>query len=253
MSRKKHSVSHATSPTPTPSNTEKEAKCKVKSIDLKDIKPLTQNQEVFFNFYNSGHSALLLHGVAGSGKTYIAMYSALKEILEKKSAFRKLIIVRSAVPSRDIGHLPGDEKEKSEVYMIPYIDICASLLPRFGEQAWSRLKEQKSIEFMITSHVRGLTLDNAIVIVDEAQNMTDMELNSIMTRAGNDTKMIFCGDFRQTDLSRSHDMSGLKKFVSIVEHMKSFRIVEFNVTDIVRSALCKEYIIARMNYEDLLQ
>lgn len=251
MSRKKHSVSHAISPTPTPPTTEKEIKCKVKPSDLKDVKPLTQNQEAFFNYYNSGHSALLLHGVAGSGKTYIAIYSALKEILERKTPFRKLIIVRSAVPSRDIGHLPGDEKEKSEVYMIPYIDICASLLPRFGEQAWSRLVEQKSIEFMITSHVRGLTLDNAIVIVDEAQNMTDMELNSVMTRAGNDTKMIFCGDFRQTDLSRSHDMSGLKKFVSIVEHMNSFRVVEFDVSDIVRSALCKEYIIARMQYEDL--
>lgn len=194
---------------------------------------------------------MLLHGVAGSGKTFIAMYHALKEILERQSGLRKLIIVRSAVPSRDIGHLPGDEKEKSEVYMIPYVDICASLFPRFKEQAWARLSEQKSVEFMITSHVRGLTLDDAIVIVDEAQNMTDMELNSIMTRAGEHTKMIFCGDFRQTDLSRSHDMSGLKKFVSIVERMQSFRIVEFTVEDIVRSALCKEYIIARMHYEDL--
>lgn len=136
--------------------------------------------------------------------------------------------------------------------MIPYVDICSTLLPRFADQAWSRLTEQKVVEFMITSHVRGLTLDECIVIVDEAQNMTDMELNSIMTRAGNNTKMIFCGDFRQTDLSKRHDMSGLKKFVAIVERMDSFRVVEFGVEDIVRSALCKEYIIARMHYEDLL-
>ncbi len=253
MSRKKKpSVSHPFfSPTPTPS-IEKEAKCKVKATDLKAVDALTENQERFFDFYRRGHPALLLHGVAGSGKTYIAMYQALKEILDKQTEYRRLIVVRSAVPSRDIGHLPGDEKEKSEVYMIPYVDICASLFPRLGIQAWARLAEQKTVEFMITSHVRGLTLDDAIVIVDEAQNMTDMELNSIMTRAGERTKMIFCGDFRQTDLSRSHDLSGLKKFMSIVEHMQSFRIVEFNVEDIVRSSLCKEYIIARMHYEDLL-
>ena len=252
MSRKKHTTSQAyLTPTPTPT-VHKEAKCKVKIADLKDVVPLTDNQQTFFNYYRKGHSALLLHGVAGSGKTYIALFNAFKEILEKDGKYKKVIIVRSAVPSRDIGHLPGDEKEKSEVYMIPYQDICSSLFPRFADQAWGRLKEQKCVEFMITSHVRGLTLDECIVIVDEAQNMTDMELNSVMTRAGNNTKMIFCGDFRQTDLSKRHDMSGLKKFVSIVEHMDSFRIVEFGVEDIVRSALCKEYIIARMNYEDLL-
>lgn len=252
MSRKKHSVSQSfATPTPTPT-IDKEAKCKVKLSDLKEIHPLTENQDQFFTYYRKGHSALLIHGVAGSGKTYIAMYNALKEILERKGGYKKVVIVRSAVPSRDIGHLPGDEKEKTEVYMVPYIDICASLFPRFGEQAWGRLKEQKVVEFMITSHVRGLTLDDCIVIVDEAQNMCDMELNSIMTRAGNNTKMIFCGDFRQTDLSKKNDMSGLKKFISIVEHMNSFRTVEFGIDDIVRSSLCKEYIIARMQYEDLL-
>lgn len=250
MPRKKH-VHPANTPTPTPTP-DKEAKCKVKATDLKSVYPLTPNQEIFFNYYHQGHEALLLHGVAGSGKTYIAMYNALKEILEKKSVYHRLVIVRSAVPSRDIGHLPGDEKEKTEVYMIPYIDICTSLFPRFGPQAWGRLVEQKVVEFMITSHVRGLTLDDAIVIIDEAQNMTDMELNSIITRIGNNSKIIFCGDFRQTDLSKRNDMSGLKKFLSIAEHMNLFRIVEFGVEDIVRSALCKEYIIARLQYEDLL-
>ena len=248
MSRKKYATPLNT-PTPTP---EKEAKCKVKSTDLKPIRPLTANQEKFFEMYEAGHGALLLHGVAGSGKTFIAIYNALREVLDKDSPFHRVIVVRSAVPTRDIGFLPGDEKEKTEVYMIPYIDICSSLFPRFGPQAWGRLIEQKAVEFMTTSHVRGLTLDNSIVVVDEAQNLGFQELNSIITRIGNDTKILFCGDFRQTDLSKKHDMSGLKKFITILEHMESFHTVEFGVQDIVRSALCKEYIIAQLLYEDFL-
>lgn len=250
MSRKKY-VTPSNTPTPVPTP-DKEAKCKVKYTDLKPIRPLTSNQEAFFELYEKGHNAVLLHGVAGSGKTYIAIFNALREVLERKSVYQKVIVVRSAVPSRDIGFLPGDEKEKTEVYMIPYIDICSALFPRFGPQAWGRLMEQKVMEFMITSHIRGLTLDNAIVIVDEAQNLGFQELNSIITRIGTNTKILFCGDFRQTDLNHRHDISGLKKFISILEHMESFRTVEFGVEDIVRSALCKEYIIAQLQYEDLL-
>lgn len=253
MSRKKRSSSlPTTTPYLTPT-VDKEAKCKVKLTDLIDIQPLTTNQEHFFDNYKKGHRALLLHGVAGTGKTFIAMYNALREVLEKSSEYKRVIVVRSAVPSRDIGHLPGDEKEKSEVYMIPYFDICASLFPRFGGQAWGRLSEQKVIEFMITSHVRGLTLDDSIVIVDEVQNMNWMEIYTLLTRIGNNTRVILCGDFRQTDLSKKHDLSGMKKFVSIAEHMDSFRIVEFNKEDIVRSLFCKEFIIATSNFEDLLQ
>lgn len=219
--------------------------------DLKNIYPLTHNQETFFNLYRKGHSAMLLHGVAGTGKTYIAMYNAFHEILNEYSEARKLVIVRSAVPSRDIGFLPGNEKDKVEVYSNPYQEICEDLFPRFGIKAYNKLKEQNLISFMVTSYVRGLTLDNCIVIVDEVQNLNDMELNSIMTRVGQNTKIIFCGDFRQTDLNKRHDVSGLKKFMQIADHMPSFRHVEFNVDDIVRSQLVKEYIIARMHCEDM--
>jgi phosphate starvation-inducible protein PhoH len=228
-----------------------ESKHKVRLADLKDIYPLTHNQEIFFNYYRKGAEALLLHGVAGTGKTYIAMYNAFREILEN-STYKKVVVVRSAVPSRDIGFLPGNEKEKVEVYMQPYQEICSDLFPRFADKAYIKLKEQNLISFMVTSYVRGLTLDNCIVIVDEAQNMTDMELNSIMTRVGQNTKIIFCGDFRQTDLNRRHDMSGLKHFMNIANHMPSFRHVEFGVDDIVRGPLVKEYIIARMACEDIL-
>jgi len=231
---------------------EHESKHKIKVSDLRDIYPLTDNQETFFNLYAKGHQALLVHGVAGTGKTYIAMFNAFREILQANSPYKKVVIVRSAVPSRDIGFLPGNEKEKVEVYSQPYQEICAELFPRFADRAYNKLKEQNLITFMVTSYVRGLTLDDSIVIVDEAQNMTDMELNSIMTRVGKNSKIIFCGDFRQTDLCKRNDMSGLKKFISIADHMPTFRHVEFNVDDIVRSALVKEYIIARMHYEDIL-
>lgn len=222
-------------------------KLKLKLDDLKTIEPLTDNQRKFFELYEST-SILLLHGVAGTGKTYIALYKALEEVLEKTNNFKQVVIVRSAVPSREIGHLPGDEKEKTEVYQQPYVEICDDLFGR--KDAYQRLQEQHCINFMITSFVRGITLDDSVIIVDECQNMTDMELNSIITRVGDRSKIIFCGDFRQTDLYKKTDMSGLKKFMVIADMMPSTKTIEFDVEDIVRSQLVKEYIIARMKYEE---
>jgi phosphate starvation-inducible protein PhoH len=245
MSRRKQNNLHLVeSPTVIQ---EKSSKCKVSYNDLKHISPLNQNQRTFFELYDKQANAVLLHGVAGTGKTYIAMYKALEEVLDATSNFERVIVVRSAVPSRDIGHLPGDEKEKTEVYTLPYNEICEDLFNHI--QPFQRLQEQKVVHFMITSFVRGITLDNSIVIVDECQNMTDMELNSIMTRIGKNSKVIFCGDFRQTDLYKKNDMSGLQKFIAIADMMPSFKTVEFTVDDIVRSKLVKEYIIARMEYE----
>jgi len=222
-------------------------KLKLRIDDLKIIEPLTLNQKRFFELYK--HSKiLLLHGVAGTGKTYIALYKALEEVLDKPHGAKKVVIVRSAVPSREIGHLPGDEKEKSEVYQQPYIEICADLFGR--RDAFQRLQEQHYVEFMITSFVRGITLEDSVIVVDECQNMTDMELNSIITRVGKNSKIIFCGDFRQTDLYKKTDMSGLKKFMVIADMMPSVRTIEFQIGDIVRSQLVKEYILARMAYEE---
>lgn len=222
-------------------------KLKIRLDDMNVITPLTETQKLFFEAYDDS-KLMLLHGIAGTGKTYIALYHALEEVLDKGNRYEKVVIVRSAVPSRDIGHLPGDEKEKTEVYTEPYVEICSNLFGRYD--AYQRLTEQKAIQFMITSFVRGITLDKAIVIVDECQNMTDMELNSIITRMGENSKIIFCGDFRQTDLYKKHDMSGLKKFMQIADMMPSFKIFEFGVEDIVRSSLVKEYILARMQYEE---
>ena len=222
-------------------------KLKIRLDDMDTIQPLTENQRRFFEIYENSQ-IMLLHGVARTGKSCIALYRALEEVLDKNNFYNQVVIVRSAVPSREIGHLPGDEKEKTEVYQQPYIDICADLFDR--SDAYQRLTEQSAIKFMITSFVRGITLENSIIIVDEAQNMTDMELNSIITRVGSRSKIIFCGDFRQTDLYKKTDMSGLKKFMVIADMMPSFKVIEFDVKDIVRSDIVKEYILARLSYED---
>jgi phosphate starvation-inducible protein PhoH len=222
-------------------------KLKIRIDDLKTISPLTDNQRKFFELYSTSQ-AMLLHGLAGTGKSYIALYKALEEVLNKSTTYEKVVVVRSAVPSREIGFLPGDEREKTEVYQLPYIEICEDLFNR--TDAFQRLQEQKSINFMVTSFVRGITLDNSVIIVDECQNMTDMELNSIITRVGDRSKIIFCGDFRQTDLYKKTDISGLKKFMIIADMMPSFKVIEFEVEDIVRSDLVKEYILARLRYEE---
>lgn len=242
MAKKIHAVQEANQPKVTITN-----KLKIRIDDLTVIEPLTENQRRFFDSYDDGR-IMLLHGVAGTGKSYIALYKALEEVLDHGNPYHQVVIVRSAVPSREIGHLPGDEKEKTEVYQLPYQDICQNLFGR--HDAFQRLCEQGTVKFMITSFVRGITLDNSVIIVDESQNMTDMELNSIITRVGENSKIIFCGDFRQTDLYKKTDMSGLKKFMVIADMMPSFRVIEFDVKDIVRSDIVKEYILARLSYEE---
>ena len=217
--------------------------------DLDVFDPLTPTQKSFYEAYSSS-TCMLLHGSAGTGKTFIALYKALEEVLDKGNPFNKVVICRSAVASRDIGHLPGNEMEKTEVYMRPYIDMCQEFFPD-KQQAFERLQESSKIDWMITSFVRGITLDDAIIIVDECQNMNDMELNSIMTRIGQRSKVVFAGDFKQSDLyAKRSDLSGLKKFMVIADLMPSFKTFEFTPDDIVRSEIVKEYIIAREKYEE---
>jgi|TARA_B110000914_G_C15513580_1_gene472129 phosphate starvation-inducible protein PhoH len=230
-------------------NSRRSTPLKVTEHDLKRFDPITDTQNQFWQKYKR-KQALLLHGSAGTGKTFIALYKAMEDVMHRGGPYSKLIIVRSAVPSREIGHLPGDYGEKIDVYSIPYQNMMDELFAD-KEKPYDRLMEQKKIYFMCTSFVRGITLDNSIVVVDECQNMSDMEINSIMTRIGHNSKIIFCGDFRQTDLYKSNDKSGLKKFIQIAESMPSFDTVEFGPEDIVRSELVKEYILARVAWEDL--
>jgi phosphate starvation-inducible protein PhoH len=212
---------------------------KIKQMSLKSVVPLTENQTKTFHEYDKNLN-LILHGAAGSGKTFIAMYLALKEVIERK--YSRLIIVRSAVPTRDIGFLPGTLEEKIAIYQLPYVDICAKLFD-IGD-AYIRLQKLEYIEFVTTSHVRGMTFDDAIILVDECNNCNFHELDSVITRLGQNSKIVFCGDHAQTDLV-GKESQGLIAFMNIVSGMKSFRRIDFTKDDIVRSAIVKEYIIAR--------
>lgn len=202
-------------------------------LTLEEIEPLTQNQVRVFD----SQKHLVLHGVAGTGKTFISCYLAFDDMI--KNLYERLIIIRSAVSTRDIGFLPGTEKEKASVYEEPYKDICIELFGR-GD-AYEVVKNKGLVHFMTTSYVRGVTLRNAVVIIDECQNMTFHELDSIITRVGEGCRIIFCGDFRQSDLPKN----GLKDFVRIVKAMDEFDFIDFEIKDIVRSDFVKSYITAK--------
>lgn len=213
------------------------------NFNLKHFDPLTLNQKHTFNAFDNDKN-LMLHGIAGTGKSFMAMYLSLKQILtDTNSPYKKIVIVRSVVPTRDMGFLPGNSKEKTKVYEAPYYAICNELFGR-GD-AYDYLKNKGLIEFMSTSFIRGITLNNCIVIVDEMQNATLHELDSVITRVGYNCKVIFCGDFRQSDFTREHERNGLTDFMKVVRSMKSFNLIEFEAADIVRSALVKEYIILK--------
>lgn len=222
---------------------------KLKIDNLKTFSPLTDNQKLFFEAYRRGDYFIALHGVAGTGKTFCALYKALEEVLDKSNPFTKIIVVRSAVQSREIGHLPGDVSEKMEIFQQPYRQICETLFSR--KDAWDRLEEQGYVQFISTSFIRGMSFDDAIIIVDEMQNMTYEEIDTVMTRVGYRSKIIWCGDYRQTDLNKKkNDMSGILKFFDIAYHMSAFTKIEFTPNDIVRSSLVKDYILAKLKYED---
>lgn len=219
------------------------------NLNLSKIKPLTENQAQAFEAFNS-KSNLLLHGLAGTGKTFMSMYLALESVMKKLSTYSQVIIVRSVVPTRDIGFLPGDEYNKIKTYEAPYRGICGELFGR--DDAYDVLKHHKIVDFITTSFIRGITINNAIVVVDECNNMNFHELDSIITRVGSNCQLLFCGDFRQADLPKQSEREGLRHFMNILEKMSCFKHIEFKEDDILRSDLVKQYIIMkdRLGYED---
>ena len=217
---------------------------------LLDIEPITDNQKLLFESYKAGKH-LIAYGAAGTGKTFVTLYNALKDVLDESSSYERIYIVRSLVATREIGFLPGDYEDKSDIYQVPYKHMVKYMFQMSSdadfEMLYGNLKSQDTIKFWSTSFLRGTTLDNAIVIVDEFQNLNFHELDSIITRVGENSKIMFCGDASQTDLQKTNDRNGIVDFMNILRKMPSFDIIEFGIDDIVRSGLVKEYIIAKLD------
>jgi len=216
---------------------------------LIDIDPLTENQKRLFSSYE-GEKNLVAYGAAGTGKTFITLYNALCDVLDENSPYEKIYLIRSLVATREIGFLPGDHEDKSSLYQIPYKNMVKYMFQMPDEASfemlYGNLKTQGTISFWSTSFIRGTTLDKSIIIVDEFQNLNFHELDSIITRVGEDSKIMFCGDATQSDLIKTNERNGIIDFMKILNVMPSFDIIEFGAQDIVRSGLCKEYILAKM-------
>ena len=216
---------------------------------LREVEPLTENQSALYDSFSKGKN-LVAYGAAGTGKTFITLYNALKEVLDLRTPYEKIYIVRSLVATREIGFLPGDHEDKSSLYQIPYKNMVKYMfeMPDDAsfEMLYGNLKTQGTISFWSTSFIRGTTLDNCIIIVDEFQNLNFHELDSIITRVGENSKIMFCGDATQSDLVKTNEKNGISDFMKILRNMPSCDVIEFGVEDIVRSGLCKEYLIAKM-------
>ena len=216
---------------------------------MRDIEPLTDNQQILFNAYAENKN-LVAYGCAGTGKTFITLYNALRDVLDQNTPYEKIYIVRSLVATREIGFLPGDHEDKSTLYQIPYKHMVKYMfeMPTEAdfEMLYGNLKAQDTIDFWSTSFIRGTTFDKTIVIVDEFQNLNYHELDSIMTRIGEQSKIMFCGDATQSDLVKQNERNGIIDFMRILRLMPSVDVIEFGVEDIVRSGLVKEYILAKL-------
>lgn len=220
----------------------------INSSYLLPIEPLTDNQRVMFEEYGKGQN-IYAYGCAGTGKTFVALYLALRDVLDEDTPYDKVYIVRSLVATREIGFLPGTHEDKASLYQIPYKNMVKYMFEmpddNSFEMLYANLKAQGTISFWSTSFIRGTTFDNAILIIDEFQNLNFHELDSIITRVGENSKIHFCGDATQTDLVKTHERNGIVDFMRIINQMPSFDTIEFQPEDICRSGLVKEYIVAK--------
>lgn len=214
----------------------------VRLDDLMQFDPLTKNQEIAYQAWDEGDN-LVLAGTAGTGKTFMALYLALEDMLDKETEWDKVVIIRSMVPTREMGFLPGDKEAKEEAFTTPYKNICTEL---FGDKtSYNKMVTANQIQFESTSFIRGATFDNTIIIVDEMQNLNFHELDSVITRVGRHSKIIFCGDYKQSDFKYDDEKNGIIKFLQIVEQLRNFTIINFGWEDIVRSDFVRDYIMTK--------
>tara|TARA_B100000287_G_scaffold54714_1_gene48021 strand:- start:273 stop:1040 length:768 start_codon:yes stop_codon:yes gene_type:complete len=249
MPRKK-AAGISTNPIPNGMSTRKMKRKKPINLDyIKKIEPFTPNQSAFFERYAKGQN-MVAYGCAGTGKTFITLYNALMDVLDTKTPYEQIYIVRSLVATREIGFLPGDHEDKSYLYQIPYKHMVKYMFEMPDDASfdmlYGNLKTQGTIDFWSTSFIRGTTFDNSILIVDEFQNLNFHELDSMITRVGENSKIMFCGDATQTDLTKTNERNGIVDFMKILQNMPSFDTIEFNAEDICRSGLVKEYIISKL-------
>ncbi len=214
----------------------------VKQDELYEYEPLTENQKIAFDSWDDGDN-LALVGTAGTGKTFLAMYLAMEAVTDKQTSQEKITIFRSVVPTREMGFLPGTVEEKKEVFETPYKAIVEEVLG--GDQPYKRMVRCNQLEFLTTSFIRGITIDNSVVIVDEMQNLNFHELDSVMTRIGNNCRVIFAGDYLQSDFKEGGERDGVVKFMRIVDQLKDFTTVQFGWDDIVRSDFLRDYIMTK--------
>lgn len=214
----------------------------VRLDDLLEYEPITKNQEITYDAWEDDYN-LVLTGSAGTGKTFMGMYLGLEQVLDPDTEQDRLVIIRSMVPTRELGFLPGSKEEKEDVFTSPYKAIACEL---FGDQSsWGKAVTSKKIQFESTSFIRGLTLDNAVILVDEMQNLSFHELDSVITRVGKGSRIIFAGDYLQSDFKFKEDKDGIIKFLTIVEQLKKFEIINFGWEDIVRSDFVRDYIMTK--------
>ena len=221
----------------------------INHTNLVTIKSITDNQKLVFESWKKGKNQFLF-GAAGTGKTFISLFLALKDVLDLKKPYDKVVLVRSLIPTREIGFLPGDEEDKAALYQVPYQNMVQFMFEMQNEQQFNnlydKLKGQGTLYFLSTSFLRGLTFDNSIIIVDECQNLNFHELDTIITRVGQDSKIVFCGDFGQSDLMKQNEKNGLHDFFRILDEMEEFNCVEFTIGDIVRSGFVRNYLINKI-------
>ena len=227
----------------------KKQKLEIGSSNLISIKPITDNQKLVFETWKQKKNQFLF-GCAGTGKTFVSLYLALQDVMNLQTKYDKVVLVRSLIPTREIGFLPGDEEDKAALYQVAYANMVQFMFQQPNEQAFSmlyeKLKQQGSLYFLSTSFLRGLTFDNSIIIVDECQNLNFHELDTIITRVGQNSRIIFCGDVDQSDLVRTQEKNGILDFTRVLEQMDEFTLVEYNLGDIVRSGFVRNYLINKI-------
>jgi len=220
------------------------------SLQPVGIEPKTKNQRLAFDAFRRGMN-LLLHGCAGTGKTFIACALMLEFYTggeAREWGVDHIKIIRSAVPTRDMGFLPGDAKEKAALFEAPYSGAFCDILE--NREAYERLRADGIVDFETTSYLRGTTIDRAVVLVDEIQNMNEHEFETVITRLGENTRVILSGDTRQSDLVNHAERDGIKRFLPIIHKMESFVTIDFTIDDVVRSQIVKDYLRAKGVPED---